>query len=379
MRRNTQKPKGVVKGTLSGVVISILVHAVLFLLAGLLVVFTITHKEEMQFEPLQPVERPKMELKKPKVRVRKSAQPKATQRITAKVSQANLPAIDLPDIGSSMGEGFEGGMSAFDLMPDTDNMTMLGSGQSIGNDFEGVYYDLKFTRNGTYAPISVDEWRGLYYSFIKSDWDSRCFSKFYRSPKKLYATCFVLPPSVSALAPVAFGMGDEMSSGGLWIVHYKGKLVHKEDITFRFWVSVDDSLAIRVDDEIVLAASWISHVNGNRERELTMHGGMWHSSSADTAKYLVGHSMVTVGDWITLNAGEPKDMEVVATDNDYQNASFIVMVEVKGEEYEKGVHNGPLLPIFKTAELTHDHLDMIYENLAEGEADCVNGPVFRDY
>jgi len=72
-------------------------------------------------------------------------------------------------------------------------------------------------------------------------------------------------------------------------------------------------------------------------------------------------------------------MEVVITDNIAQNASFILFVEVKGEDYPKGVHNGPLLPIFKTAELTRDHLDIIYRSLADEEVDCVNGPVFRDY
>ena len=57
----------------------------------------------------------------------------------------------------------------------------------------------------------------------------------------------------------------------------------------------------------------------------------------------------------------------------------VVMVEEKGVDYPRGRHNGPLLPIFKTAELTHDHLDIIYRSLADEEVDCVNGPIFRDY
>ena len=185
--------------------------------------------------------------------------------------------------------------------------------------------------------------------------------------------------AISAMAPVAFGMDDSMASGGEWIVHYKGKLVHKEDITFRFWVAADDSLAIRVDDEVVVAASHINHTDGISKRAPLMYHSLWESSSPDTSKYWIGHSLATVGDWITLEAGVPKDIEVVATDNPNANASFVVMVEEKGVDYPKGRHNGPLLPIFKTAELTHDHLDIIYRSLADEEVDCVNGPIFRDY
>jgi hypothetical protein len=45
------------------------------------------------------------------------------------------------------------------------------------------------------------------------------------------------------------------------------------------------------------------------------------------AMYTIGHSRATVGDWVTLEPGVPLDMEVVATDNAYNVASFIVAVE----------------------------------------------------
>ena len=58
--------------------LSILIHVALFLLAGMLVVFTVVKKEEPVFEPPKSVERPKMKLKKPKVKVKKSSKPKST-------------------------------------------------------------------------------------------------------------------------------------------------------------------------------------------------------------------------------------------------------------------------------------------------------------
>ena len=53
-----------VKGMPSAVILSILIHTALFLLAGMLVVFTVVKKEEQKFEPPKAVERPKMKLRK---------------------------------------------------------------------------------------------------------------------------------------------------------------------------------------------------------------------------------------------------------------------------------------------------------------------------
>ena len=63
-----KKKLGVAKGGASGLMISLLLHAGAFVLAGLLVVFTVVSKEEKTFAPPKPVERPKMKLKKPKVK-----------------------------------------------------------------------------------------------------------------------------------------------------------------------------------------------------------------------------------------------------------------------------------------------------------------------
>ena len=52
-----KKTKSVVKGAPSGLVISLLVHAATFMLAGLLVVFSVVKKEEVTFVPPQAVER----------------------------------------------------------------------------------------------------------------------------------------------------------------------------------------------------------------------------------------------------------------------------------------------------------------------------------
>ena len=53
--------------------------------------------------------------------------------------------IQLPEL-SGVADGLSTGLGGFDLMPDLNEMTLFGGGQTIGNDFVGTFYDFK---NGT--------------------------------------------------------------------------------------------------------------------------------------------------------------------------------------------------------------------------------------
>jgi hypothetical protein len=86
-----------------------------------------------------------------------------------------------------------------------------------------------------------------------------------------------------------------------------------------------------------------------------------------------------VGDWITLKAGEPRDLEIVLRDNGGFGFTAIVAVEVKGVKYKRTRQGGPLLPVFKTDNISRDLMDVIYADLAPGEVCITNGPVFRDF
>ena len=148
MKKLVKRTKGLIKGVPTAVLVSIAVHAGLLLLAGGFVVFSVIQKTEKKFEPPPPVERPKMRLKKPRVKVKKRARPKASQRITSKNVQS-MTGIQLP-VSTGMTEGLGGGIGGFELMPDPSEMTLLGGRQStsVGNDFEGTFYSLLLDRTG---------------------------------------------------------------------------------------------------------------------------------------------------------------------------------------------------------------------------------------
>ncbi len=356
------------KGAPSGFVISLAIHAAAFFLAGLFVVFTVTQKEEKKFVPPKPVDRPKMKLKKPKVKVKKSAKPKATTRIVTKVQKASMPDIQLPEM-SGMAEGMVGDIGGFEIMPDLEEVTVFGAGQTIGNDFVGTFYDLKRFRSGEpNSFMTSDKYKETVENFLRYGWKPSRLSKFYRSPKKLYATSFMVPTMRSYTAPAAFG---ENTGGWYWMAHYTGQLVYKDDIRFRFWGQGDDVLVVRVGGKVVLNGSWYSN--------MTEYYPLWNSTAAESRLFTMGNNVAEVGDWIELKAGEPVEMEVLCGERPGGHFDMMLCVEVDGEEYERNSQQGPILPMFKTAVPSHSLCDAIYEYLIPGEASVTNGPVFCDF
>jgi len=374
MEKKTRKSPKVGKGMPSAVLLSIVSHAVLFLLAGMLVVFTVVKKEEKKFEPPKAVERPKMKLKKPKVRIKKTSKPKPTTRIVTKMNRASMPDIQLPEM-SGMGEGLSGGIGGFDMMPDLGETTLFGGAQSIGNDMVGTFYDFKHDRSGRPIPHSMLKYTQVVKEFIQSGWKTTELSRYYRSPKKLYATHIMIPPVLSLVAPEAFGEPDTI--GYLWLIHYKGQLVHKDGITFRFWGSADDMLVVSVNGEIVLNSSVPMMMNEFPFADgITPH---WQTSSSDSLQYYMGGWKSVVGDWITLEPGVPLDLEVLIGEVPGGGFEAMLTVEVEGEEYERGRQNNPILPMFTTTVPTLDMIETIHADLVPGEASITNGPIFCDY
>jgi len=365
MKRLFKKSQKIVKGMPSAVALSILIHVALFLLAGMLVVFTVVKKEEKQFIPPKAVERPKMKLRKPKVKVKKTSKPKPTTRIVTKVTRANMPDIQLPEI-SGMGEGLSGGIGGFEMMPDFEMVSMFGGKQSIGNDFEGTIYDFKRDRRG--KPLSLRISTAGFYreiaEFIKSDWNISKLSRFYRSPNKLYSPTIMIPSTLSHLGPLAFNEPDMAAYA--YMLHYKGQLVNQKGGRFRFWCMGDNCMVVRVNGRVVLDF-------GNKFADY------WEGENSRLTDYHLGHWPAYSGQWIDLEPGVPQEMEVLF--GEYEGGLFAAMlvIEEEGVDYPKNLENGPMLPIFKTAELSRDQIDSIYEFLPENHYSVTNGPVFSDY
>jgi hypothetical protein len=281
-----------------------------------------------------------------------------------------MPEIQLPDL-QGVGDGLMGGLGAggFLDMPDLSKTTSLfGSEESVGNDFLGRVYHLKYNRNRGPASMDEDSFRVILQDYVLSGWDDEILAKYYQLPKKLYAKHFMVPVMPSTLCTDAFG-GRDLESYYIFVV-YKGKLVFPEDIRFRFWGVGDAYIFVHVDGKEVLLNAWRFH---------KPWFNWWEGKAPQHLSYLLGNQNMAVGDWIELKANEPVDMNVLFGEWKGGQMSGMLLVEVEGQEYPKSHWNGPLLPAFKTEEMTWDDLTEIYKYLSVNECALTNGPLFNDF
>jgi len=369
MKQKANETKRLLRGVPSAVLISALIHCALLAIAGGLVVFTVIKKDEKKFVPPPPVERPKMNLIKPQVKIDKTSRPRSMQRIaTTRVS--SMSDIALPDVVSA-GPGLGGGLGGYELAPDIEGMSLYGGKRSldIGNDFEGVFYALGVDRNGQRNGLSLSDYNGVLGRFFRSGWNDLAFSKYYRAPQKLYTTFFYIPMSPAEGVPRSFGVSDDVYTYQ-WVVHYKGRIMSKRDGTFRFWGRGDNVLAVRLDGKEVLQA-------GHPAPTLIISD--WRGSAKEHRKYYRGHGLMGVGDWFELKAGVPVEMEVVFGDPDGHWSQATLTIEDKDADYVKNRDGYPVLPVFKTSEIPEYLIDMIYVTMIDGEADLHAPLMFNVY
>ena len=366
------------KGAPSGLVISLLFHAAAFFLAGLFVVFTVVNKKDPEFVQPPKVERPRMKLKKPKVKVQKSSKPKPSSRIVAKVKSREMPEIKLPDLVGT-GEGLMGGAGLggeFLDLPDFTKNTVFGEKGSTGSDLKATYYDLNRSRNGNsrgnVEPMA--EFGKVVARFIQTGCSKTSVAEYFRS-EPLYSPGVMIPRVLSPVGPAAFGQDRARPQG--WFVHYEGKLVHPTDIRFRFWGYGDDALVVLVDKEVVLSAGvaysspkWVGYVLLTPD---------WHPSGASIDTVYMAGGKAGWGDWIDLKGGEVHDIDIIVGESPGGHFSAMLNVQVDGVKYEKTSWGSPILPMFKTDELSWAQQDAIYEYMTPGESCLTNGPIFRDY
>ena len=304
MKRLMKKTKGVVKGVPSAVLLSAVIHVALLLVAGGLIVFTAVERKEKIFVPPPPVERPKMDLIKPKVRIKNQPRSGAPTRITTKAQPQGLPEMNLPAL-EGMGEGLGDGVGGFTMMADLSEMSLFGGPQSaaMGNDLEGTFYQMEYYRDGRESGMDDGEFASLVREFLDLGWNPNVFLQYYRSPQKLFATQIFVPPCTFELGPANFGMRSDSEYRPLhWIVHYKGKFANKEGGRFRFSGYGDNILLVRVNGVHVLDASY---------KYARYNMSDWSPDSKEDRRRHLGAGVAGVGYWFDLEPGVPADIEVV--------------------------------------------------------------------
>ena len=386
MKKKCGKNGGKVnKGAPSGFIISLIFHGVAFFVAGIFVVFTVLPKKPPIFEAPPPAERPKMNLKKPKVKIKKSSSPKPSSRIVANVKMAKMPEISIPDLVGT-GEGLMGGMGgvggdAFG-MPSGGGTHLFGGGITTGKDMEVTFYCMARRPDGEpNLRMSHQQYFNILSKFVKNGWRTTDLMRYYHSAKKLYAKCVAIPPVSSILGPISFGESEYVLNARCWVAHYRATLVHKDGITFRFWGGADDVLTAAIDREVVLAANFpwdgvdaytiaedfdTTRAPGSRSSQLISDGSYYMGVKDSMKITMVG------SDWITLEPGEEYQFDCIVGEGPGGEFYAMLMVEIQGEQYERNDRGSPIFPLFATEPLSWETQDSILMNMARDEANVTN-------
>ncbi len=203
----------------------------------------------------------------------------------------------------------------------------------------GILYDLKQTQGR--QPTSVDA--GNYFAvldeFLSKGWDEAVLNRYYRVSRPLYTTQIFIPEMNANEAPKAFGAENTVKPSR-WVIHYKAQVSPPEDGTYRFVGSSDDIIAVAVNGKTELVAPL--NQGDNKDFPLTA----WKPTGPRGMKAADG--TLCNGDWVTLKASEPVDLDVIIGERPGGRFNAFLLVEKQGGHYEMEAGH-PILPVFQVA------------------------------
>jgi len=215
--------------------------------------------------------------------------------------------------------------------------SLFGSKESSGAALIGILYDLK--QNQERKPMQMDtrEFGKVIDEFISKGWDETVLNRYFRVAKPLYTTQIFIPLIDANSAPKAFDV-EKIVKPSFWVVHYKGQVCAPSDGFWRFWGDGEEVCSVAVDGKNVLLANW---------REITCPSVGWKSPEPPGQK--VANSDIRAGDWFELKAGQVVDLDVIIGERGGGVFCAFLLIEKKGEKYEKDAEGHPILPVFQLA------------------------------
>lgn len=256
----------------SFLVISILLHVLLFGGATMVVVQVVQNrKEKMKFTAPPPSANASVEHKVKPSKKTAAAAPAISKRITSSAANASiaLPSMDLnstgPDVmasvmsgmgASGLGSGAGGGGAGMASMP-LAGLSAFGFKGGGGAGLKGYFYDLKQTADKKPTTVVGDvanaEHFKIFDEFFTAGWDEKVLEKFYKAKDPMTTYQVLIPYMQAAAAPKAFGVEKEVKPAH-WVIVYRGKVTAPRDGTFRFVGYADDVVAVRFDGQNVFFA-----------------------------------------------------------------------------------------------------------------------------
>lgn len=233
--------------------------------------------------------------------------------------------------------------------------SLFGFNETQEDDLIGTMFDLKLDASGK-KPTGVGKENTDFYGVVRellagNRVNESALRKYFNVPKKLGATQIFIPTRDASEAPKVFDVADKVKPN-YWIIRYKGRFAAPVSGQYRFVGKADDLLWVAVDGRTVLEAHW------DVENFLTSWRPKEHVKEHSILDFMGGNTdsdreraFLTYGDWMSLEAGKPKEIEILL--GEYGGGRFfaVLMIQQKGSEDKKGKpKDRPLIPLFVTAE-----------------------------
>ena len=350
----------------SFLVISILLHVLLFGGATLVVVQVVQNrKEKMKFTAPPPSANASVEHKVKPSKKAAAAAPAISKRITSTAVNASiaLPTMDLnstgPDViasvmsgmgASGLGAGSGGGAAGMASMP-LAGLTAFGFKGKMNGGLVGHFYDLKQTPNHKPSDVigaaHITRHSDTLEEFFTKGWDENVLKKYFQAPDQVTAFQIFMPIMKSEVATKAFGVEKEIK-GLNWVVHYKGSVRAPKDGTFRFVGYGDDMMAVRFNKENVFAAAWDQPVTVDMFRKVfsNLYGNKETRVRINTESNYSTGKMDSRGSWFQVEAGKTYPIEIIASEAYGGGSAYLLAIEERGQFTHGPKEKNILYPIF---------------------------------
>ena len=322
-----------------GLALSILLHAVLVVIAVIWVVSTITDtsakKDPNTFATGSGGGNggPKAKEYKTKLQPKNvKALTKTNSRITSKNANASMAISSLPSmtnplatagaigggsskgfgggsgggIGSGKGAGVGGGRNFVSLFG------MKSNGMTAGG-LLGTLYDLKQT-SGRQPTAMMDgktgipPYRAAVRDFLESGWSPGKLQKFFKSPDMLISGQLFITGRSANDAPKAFEV-EKLMKPSRWVVHYRCYVEVPNSLPFRFVGSGDDFLIVRWNRKIALDDGYETYFAGRDGNYRDF--GVKVSKEYKVDRRPGGLHRLKAGPWIQVTKGTKVPVEVL--------------------------------------------------------------------
>lgn len=244
-------------------------------------------------------------------------------------ARAPLQAGNNAGGGSGTGNGSGGGGKG-----PVRNVTMqqlFGSdGSDHGAGLKGIFIDGKRDAKGNPRNRA-----SLFMETYENSGAKGLLRDFWSSKKELVGTQIFVPIVDAIEMPKAFGLEKEVQPNRVFVI-YSGTVVSPISGTIRFLGYADDHLQVRLGDQPVFKFQW-----PNRDAR---PGDPLHRIGSGTCGF---------GDWFEVTKGQSYPIEILIGEGGGGKFAAFLLYEIKNKKYDPPVKNAwPKYDLFRTANLT---------------------------